>query len=85
MSAFIARLTDALGPKGVSTDAHEIDPHISDWRGRWKGSTPVLVKPSSTEEVSAAMTLCMSVATAEQSSCIVSNTRVVRCVMCKRR
>ncbi len=58
MSAFIARLTDALGPKGVSTDAHEIDPHISDWRGRWKGSTPVLVKPASTEEVSAAMTLC---------------------------
>jgi FAD/FMN-containing dehydrogenase len=58
ISTFIARLTDALGPKGVSTDAHEIDPHISDWRGRWKGSTPVLVKPASTEEVSAAMTLC---------------------------
>ena len=58
LSAFIARLTEALGPKGVSTDAHEIDPHISDWRGRWKGSTPVLVKPASTEEVSKAMKLC---------------------------
>lgn len=57
-SEFIARLTEALGPKGVSTDAQEIDPHISDWRGRWKGSTPVLVKPASTEEVSKAMTLC---------------------------
>ena len=58
ISAFISRITDALGPKGVSTDAHEIDPHISDWRGRWKGSTPVLLKPASTEEVSKAMTLC---------------------------
>lgn len=58
LTAFIARLTDALGPKGVSTDAQEIDPHISDWRGRWKGSTPVLVKPATTEEVSKAMTLC---------------------------
>ena len=58
LSAFIARLTEALGPKGVSIDAHEIDPHISDWRGRWKGSTPVLVKPASTEEVSKAMKLC---------------------------
>lgn len=58
IAEFISRLTEALGPKGVSTDAHEIDPHISDWRGRWKGSTPVLVKPSSTEEVSKAMTLC---------------------------
>jgi FAD/FMN-containing dehydrogenase len=58
ITTFISRMTDALGPKGVSTDAHEIDPHISDWRGRWKGSTPVLVKPASTEEVSKAMTLC---------------------------
>ena len=58
ISTFIARLTEALGPKGVSTDAHEIEPHLQDWRGRWKGSTPVLVKPSSTEELSAAMTLC---------------------------
>ncbi len=58
IAEFISRLTEALGPKGVSTDAHEIDPHISDWRGRWKGSTPVLVKPASTEEVSKAMTLC---------------------------
>lgn len=57
-SEFIARLTEALGPKGVSTDAMEIDPHISDWRGRWKGSTPVLVKPATTEEVSKAMVLC---------------------------
>ena len=55
---FIARLTEALGPKGVSTDAHEIEPHVQDWRGRWTGSTPVLVKPASTEEVSKAMTLC---------------------------
>jgi FAD/FMN-containing dehydrogenase len=57
-SEFIRRLTEALGPKGVSTDPMEIEPHISDWRGRWKGSTPVLVKPATTEEVSKAMTLC---------------------------
>ena len=55
---FIARLTDALGPKGVSTDAHEIGPHIQDWRGRWKGSTPVQVKPATTEEAAKAMALC---------------------------
>jgi FAD/FMN-containing dehydrogenase len=55
---FIARLSEALGPKGVSTDAHEIEPHVKDWRGRWKGSTPVLVKPASTEEAAKAMALC---------------------------
>ncbi|HEV7690612.1 MAG TPA: FAD-binding oxidoreductase [Hyphomonadaceae bacterium] len=54
----IGKLGAALGPKGVSTDPHEIEPHVRDWRGRWKGSTPVLVKPGSTEEVSRAMMLC---------------------------
>ncbi len=54
----IARLTEALGPKGVSTDPHEIAPHVQDWRGRWKGSTPVLVKPSSTQEAATAMGVC---------------------------
>jgi FAD/FMN-containing dehydrogenase len=57
IGAFIARLTEALGPKGVSTDAHEIAPHVEDWRGRWKGRTPVLVKPASTEEVSKTLQL----------------------------
>jgi FAD/FMN-containing dehydrogenase len=54
----VARLTAALGPKGVSTDPAELDPHISDWRGRWKGSTPVLVKPASTDDVAKAMAIC---------------------------
>jgi FAD/FMN-containing dehydrogenase len=58
ISELIAKLSAALGPKGVSTDPQEIEPHIQDWRGRWKGSTPVLVKPASTEEVSKAMKLC---------------------------
>ena len=55
---FVARLTEALGPKGLSTDAHEIAPHLQDWRGRWTGATPVLIKPASTEEVAKAMVLC---------------------------
>jgi FAD/FMN-containing dehydrogenase len=54
---FIGRLIDAIGPKGVSTDAHEIAGHVKDWRGRWTGATPVLVKPASIEETSKAMAL----------------------------
>ena len=54
----IGKLGAALGPKGVSTDPHEIEPHVRDWRGRWKGSTPVLVKPGSREEAARAMALC---------------------------
>ncbi len=55
--ALVAKLREALGPKGVSTDAGEIAGHVSDWRGRWVGATPVLVKPASTEETAIAVKL----------------------------
>lgn len=58
VAEFIARLTEALGPRGVSQDAQEIEPHIIDWRGRWRGSTPVLVKPATTDEAAKAVALC---------------------------
>ncbi len=58
ISEFIGKLTAALGPKSVSTDTQEIAPLIQDWRGRWSGSTPVLVKPASTEEAAKAVALC---------------------------
>jgi FAD/FMN-containing dehydrogenase len=40
-----------LGPKAVITDAKEIEPWVSDWRGRVHGASPALLAPSSTEEV----------------------------------
>ena len=40
-----------LGPKVVVTDPKEIEPWVSDWRGRVHGASPALLSPSSTEEV----------------------------------
>ena len=57
-AGLIDRLKTALGPKGWSTDPQEIAPHVEDWRGRYKGTTPILLKPGSTEEVAAAVRLC---------------------------
>ena len=54
----IAALKSALGPKGWSEDANDIAPHTRDWRGRWQGETPILLKPASTEEVSRAVAIC---------------------------
>jgi FAD/FMN-containing dehydrogenase len=54
----IDNLKAALGPKGWSTDPDEIAPHVDDWRGRFKGATPILLKPATTEEVAAAVKLC---------------------------
>ncbi|WP_300541513.1 FAD-binding oxidoreductase [Maricaulis sp.] len=54
----IDRLKAALGPKGWSEDPHEVAPHVEDWRGRYKGQTPILLKPGTTDEVAAAVRLC---------------------------
>ena len=40
-----------LGPKGVITDPKEIEPWVSDWRGRVHGASPAMLAPASTEEV----------------------------------
>src|SRR5438445_3919348 len=40
-----------LGPKSVITDAKEIEPWVSDWRGRVHGASPAILAPASTDEV----------------------------------
>ncbi|MFL6721980.1 MAG: FAD-binding oxidoreductase [Sphingomonas sp.] len=40
-----------LGPKAVITDPKEIEPWVSDWRGRIHGAAPAMLAPASTKEV----------------------------------
>ena len=49
---------DLLGPKGAIENSDEIQPHVQDWRGNYKGHSPLLLKPASTEEVSEVLKLC---------------------------
>ena len=52
------RLKDAVGAKGFSTDPGEIAPHLEEWRGKYHGHSPLLLKPATTAEVSAILRLC---------------------------
>jgi len=47
----IAEAERRLGAKAVITDRQEIEPWVTDWRGRVHGSAPAMLAPSSTEEV----------------------------------
>src|SRR6476659_20439 len=40
-----------LGPKAVITDPREIEPWVTDWRGRVHGAAPAILAPASTQEV----------------------------------
>ncbi len=52
------RLAARLGPKGYSTDASTLAPHLVEWRGRYSGTTPFLALPANTDEVAAIVKLC---------------------------
>ena len=57
VSKLISAAGHALGPKGVITDPKEIEPWVTDWRGRVHGSSPAIFAPASTEEVAAIVRL----------------------------
>ena len=52
------RLKDAVGASGFSEDEAEIAPHLEEWRSKYKGHTPLLLKPATTAEVSAVLRIC---------------------------
>jgi FAD/FMN-containing dehydrogenase len=54
----IARLKEAAGPGGFSEDAHEIAPHLVEWRGKFQGRSPLLLMPRTTAEVSRILAIC---------------------------
>ncbi|MBL4837841.1 MAG: FAD-binding oxidoreductase [Kordiimonadaceae bacterium] len=54
----IEALCTLLGPKGATTDANEIAPHMEEWRGKYFGKTQLLLKPDTLAGVAAAVQYC---------------------------
>ena len=47
----IRRAQTALGTKAVLTDPNDIEPWLTDWRGRIRGAAPAILAPGTTDEV----------------------------------
>ena len=60
----LARLKGAVGPDGWSEDPARIGPHLVEWRDRLKGSTPLMLMPSTVEETSVLVRICAETRTA---------------------
>ncbi|WP_420471935.1 FAD-binding oxidoreductase [Brevundimonas sp. FT23042] len=54
----LAALKAAAGHGGWTDDPSDIAPWLTEWRNRWKGNTPLMLTPRSTEEVSRFVTIC---------------------------
>lgn len=58
------RLKEAAGPSGWTEDPSDIAPHLVEDRGRWRGTSPLLLKPRTTAEVVAILKACNETGTA---------------------
>jgi FAD/FMN-containing dehydrogenase len=60
----IARFTAITGEKGVIREGPDQTPYLHEWRNLWHGRTPLVLRPSSTAEVSRIMALATETNTA---------------------
>ena len=51
-SSLIEKVRARFGPKAAITDSADVEPWLSDWRGRYHGKALAILSPASTEEVS---------------------------------
>lgn len=61
--SLIERIAAIVGPQGLLTEPRDLEPYVVDWRGIYRGTTPAVVRPASTEQVAAVMKLCTETAT----------------------
>ncbi len=54
----ISALQSRLGPRGILTDPADTAPYCEDWRRLYRGRTPAVLRPATTEEVADAVRLC---------------------------
>lgn len=54
----LATLKAAAGNGGWTDDPSDIAPWLTEWRNRWKGNTPLMLTPRSTEDVAKLVTIC---------------------------
>ena len=62
--SILQKLKEAAGPGGWSDDPGEMAPHLVEWRKRWQGASPLLLKPAATRDVARILAVCDETETA---------------------
>jgi FAD/FMN-containing dehydrogenase len=56
--ALLDRLRAIVGPSGHIDDPADMEPYVAEWRGRYRGATPLVLRPATTQELSDLMRAC---------------------------
>ena len=54
----VDQLKGIVGPAGWTSDAADLEPHLTEWRDVWRGDTLLMVSPDSTEMVADVVMAC---------------------------
>ncbi|MEK9725890.1 MAG: hydroxyacid dehydrogenase, partial [Rhodospirillaceae bacterium] len=54
----LAQIRDAVGPTGWTDAPEDLEPHVTELRGLWRGRCEMLVSPASTAETAAVVAAC---------------------------
>ena len=60
----VDQLKSIVGSSGWTTDADELQPHLTEWRDQYQGETLIMVSPDNTDDVSAIIRACAASNTA---------------------
>jgi FAD/FMN-containing dehydrogenase len=60
----VEQLKDIVGPSGWTSDATDLEPHLTEWRDIWHGNTLLMVSPDSAEMVAEIVGACAESGTA---------------------
>ena len=63
-AAVLDRLKAIAGPAGYLDQPQDIAPFARSWRGNWQGTSPLFLRPRTTEELAAIVRLCAETGTA---------------------
>jgi FAD/FMN-containing dehydrogenase len=56
-------LKSIVGEGGWTTDADDLEPHLTEWRDTWRGRTPIMVSPDTTARVAEVVRVCNAAGT----------------------
>lgn len=51
-------LKEIVGERGWTTDPVDLEPHLTEWRDRWRGEALIMISPNTTEQVAAVVSAC---------------------------
>ena len=60
----LAPIRSVVGEEGIITDPRMMEPYLHSWRDNWRGRSPLIVRPLTTEQMSRVVQICAATRTA---------------------